>query len=86
MEVQEKMQLQKLGGIIALLGLGSILLSLFDYNLIVLAWVDFFGNTIGWIIKIGLIVTGAILYFKYDVDDVELNFSEDEDDKFPETN
>jgi hypothetical protein len=47
MEVQEKMQLQKLGGIIALLGLGSILLSLFDYNLIVLAWVDFFGNTIG---------------------------------------
>ncbi|TMM58886.1 hypothetical protein FEE95_05490 [Maribacter algarum] len=80
METQKKLQLQKSGGILALLGLGSILLSLFDYSFMVLAWIDFFGDTVAWIIRIGLIAIGLTLYFKYDVDDADLFFEEDEDE------
>lgn len=80
MEATQKSKLQKLGGILAFLGLGAILLCLFDYNFIVLAWIDFFGEIMAWVIRIGLIGVGLVLYFKYDVDDSELNFDEDEDD------
>ena len=79
MDVEQKLKLQKLAGILVFLGLGSIVLSLFDYNFVLLAWMEFFGTTIAWGIRITLVVIGAILYFKYDVDDSELNFDEDDE-------
>lgn len=77
------MKLQKIGGVLALIGLGSTILSLFDYNLLILAWVDFFGDTFAWFIRIGFMIIGILLYFKYDVDDTELYF-EDEEKENPE--
>lgn len=78
MEVEKKLKLQKIGGVLALIGLGSIIMSLFDYNLLILAWIDFFGDTFAWIIRIGFIIVGILLYFKYDVDDAELSFKDEE--------
>ncbi|MBN2436555.1 MAG: hypothetical protein JXK07_14950 [Spirochaetes bacterium] len=47
-----------------LLGIGvvSAVLSLINYNLRILLWVDMWGTTIGWLIRIGLIVGGAALF------------------------
>ncbi|WP_298474920.1 hypothetical protein [uncultured Maribacter sp.] len=80
MEVQQKLKLQRLGGVLALFGLGSIILSFFDYNFILLVWMDFFGPTLAWILRISLVIIGAVLYFKYDLDDAEV-FPEDYDDE-----
>ncbi|MGH1383108.1 hypothetical protein [Kordia sp.] len=43
----------------------SIILSIFNYNIRLLAWVDIWGNAMGWLIRILLILGGGILYFVY---------------------
>ena len=80
MEVQQKLKLQKLGGIIALFGLGSMILSFFDYNFVLLVWIDFLGTTLAWVFRVSLVIIGAILYFKNDLDDAEV-FPEDYEDE-----
>ncbi|MDY7395921.1 hypothetical protein UMM65_11750 [Aureibaculum sp. 2210JD6-5] len=55
--------MSKLGGYIAIFGVASIILSFFNYNLRILMWIDSWGTTVGWIIRIGLIVLGAALFF-----------------------
>lgn len=52
-----------LGGFLAISGIISIILYLIDYNLRILAWIDVWGETIGWIIRGGLIVVGVLLFF-----------------------
>ncbi len=54
-------KLSGLGGTLALVGLVSSVLSLVNYELVVLMWVDRWGTGIGWGIRIGLIVVGALL-------------------------
>lgn len=52
------------GGILlALMGIVSILLSLFNYNIRLLAWVDLWGDGMGWIIRILLIIGGGGLFY-----------------------
>jgi len=55
--------MSKLGGYLALFGIVSIILSFFNYNLKILMWIDNWGATTGWIIRGGLIVLGAVLFF-----------------------
>ena len=55
--------MSKIGGYIAIFGIASIILSFFNYNLRILMWIDSWGETTGWIIRIGLIVVGAVLFF-----------------------
>ncbi|PHR72862.1 MAG: hypothetical protein COA67_03940 [Lutibacter sp.] len=60
------------GLLLAALGIMSIVLSIFNYNIRLLAWVDAWGNTMGWVIRIALILGGGILYFffgSYDDDE-----------------
>lgn len=57
--------LGKAGIALALMGVASIILSVFNYNLRLLAWVDLWGDTMGWVIRIGLIVIGGTLFFVY---------------------
>ena len=52
-----------LGGFLAISGVISSILYLIDYNLKILAWIDSWGSTMGWVIRIGLIVAGVALYF-----------------------
>jgi hypothetical protein len=58
-----KSKIGKVGLFIAALGIMSIVLSFFNYNIRLLAWIDMWGDTVGWVIKISMIVVGAVLFF-----------------------
>lgn len=58
-----KVKLGKGGLLIAAMGIISIALSIFNYNIRLLAWVDLWGDTMGWVIRILLILIGGALYF-----------------------
>lgn len=58
-----KSKLGKGGLIFAAMGIMSIVLSIFNYNIRLLAWVDVWGNTMGWVIRFLLILVGGLLYF-----------------------
>ena len=47
----------------AIAGLASIVLLFMDMNLRILMWIDMWGETTGWIIRIGLLIGGALLFF-----------------------
>ncbi|MDB2462733.1 hypothetical protein N9W61_01350 [Algibacter sp.] len=51
------------GLLLAAMGIISAILSIFNYNIRLLAWVDLWGNTIGWIIRIALVIFGGALFF-----------------------
>lgn len=51
----------RLGFNLILFGLGSILLNFFKYEFILLMWVDNWGPTVGWAIRIGLVGLGVVL-------------------------
>ena len=53
------------GLLLAAIGIMSIVLSIFNYNIRLLAWVDLWGNAMGWVIRILLILGGGVLYFIY---------------------
>ncbi|HAS44093.1 MAG TPA: hypothetical protein DCS93_26685 [Microscillaceae bacterium] len=58
-------QLGKLGAFLFFFGLASALLSFFNYNLRLLLWVDLWGTTMGWIIRISFIVGGGLLFLLF---------------------
>jgi len=60
---QIKSKLGKGGLLLGAMGIISILLSIFNYNIRLLAWVDLWGNAMGWVIRILLIVGGVALYW-----------------------
>ena len=66
-----KEKLGKGGLLLGAMGIMSIILSIFNYNIRLLAWVDLWGNTMGWVIRIGLIVVGGALFFMFGSDDDE---------------
>lgn len=54
--------MKSLGMYMALAGIISIALSFMERNLSILAWIDNWGETVGWAIRIGFIVVGGALY------------------------
>ena len=63
--------LGSIGSYAAIFGILSTVLSFFDYNMSILIWVDMWGETTGWIIRIAMIVVGAILWFLFGREDEE---------------
>ena len=57
-----KSKIGKGGLLLAAMGIMSIILSIFNYNLRLLAWIDLWGNTMGWVIRTLLIVGGGVLF------------------------
>ncbi len=57
--------LSNLGGALALFGIISSVLYFLEMNLRILMWVDMWGPTVGWAIRGGLIVVGAVLFFAF---------------------
>lgn len=57
-----KQKLGKGGLLLAAMGIISMILSIFNYNIRLLAWVDAWGNTMGWVIRILLILGGGALF------------------------
>ena len=58
-----KSKIGKVGLLIAALGIMSIVLSFFNYYIKLLAWIEYFGPTTAWFIRIALIVVGGALFF-----------------------
>ncbi len=55
--------MRQIGTYLAIFGIGSIVLSFFQMEFKILMWIDTWGETTGWAIRIGMIVIGAILFF-----------------------
>lgn len=66
-----KLKLGKGGLVIAAMGIMSIVLYIFNYNIRLLAWIDLWGATMGWIIRILLILGGGALFFLFGRDEDE---------------
>lgn len=67
-----KSKIEKGGLLLAAMGIMSIVLSIFNYEIRLLAWINIWGSTIGWFIRILLILGGGALFFfygSYDDDD-----------------
>ena len=57
-----KAKIGQAGLALAAMGVISTLLYFFDYNVRLLKWIDLWGDTMGWIIRIGLIIAGGALF------------------------
>ena len=55
--------INKLAGLAAILGVLAIILNFLDRVPLVLAWIYSWGESTAWMIKIGLIVVGGIVWF-----------------------
>ena len=55
--------MKRIGSIMALLGIAAVVMNYLDRVPRLLMWIYNWGDTTAWIIKIGLIVVGAALYF-----------------------
>ena len=55
--------LQSFGIFLATMGIGSIALNQFGYELNLLSWIDNWGLTTGWTIRGAMIVIGGGLWF-----------------------
>ena len=61
--------MKRIGSFLAIAGIASAVFNLIGRELIIFMWIDTWGPTVGWIIRIGCIVAGAIMFFKgQDVD------------------
>ena len=67
--IMDQAQLSALKTTISLFGAGSIILHFLDMNFTILSWIDNWGNTIGWGIRIALVVIGVILFIIGGTDD-----------------
>ncbi|WP_298420477.1 hypothetical protein [uncultured Kordia sp.] len=54
--------MRTIGTYLAIFGIGSIILYFFDMQFRLLMWIDMWGESAGWAIRIGMIVLGAILF------------------------
>jgi hypothetical protein len=50
------------GKLLVFFGIGSAVLHLFDYEFKLLMWIDDWGPQVGWGIRIGMVVVGAVLW------------------------
>jgi len=60
-----KTKLGQGGLVLAAMGLISVLLSIFNYNIRLLAWIDSWGTTMGWVLRVVLILAGGVLFFLF---------------------
>lgn len=54
--------MKKWGGTLFFFGVGSMVLSFLNMQFVILAWIDLWGPTAGWAIRIGMAVVGGIMW------------------------
>lgn len=54
--------MKKWGGILFFFGAGSIVLYYLELQFVILSWIDNWGPTVGWTIRVGLTVLGAAIW------------------------
>ena len=55
--------MKSIGSTLLFFGFGTIALDLIGYQFVILAWIDIWGDTVGWAIRISMIVAGCVLFF-----------------------
>lgn len=60
-----KSKLGQGGLVLAAMGIISALLSIFNYNIRLLAWIDLWGSSMGWVLRIVLVLAGGALFFLF---------------------
>ena len=55
---------QRIGVILVVLAIGSILLKLVGMQILILFWMDQMGDVVGWILRVLLLVAGCVLVKK----------------------
>lgn len=60
-----KSKLGQGGLVLAAMGIISALLSIFNYNIRLLAWIDLWGSSMGWILRVLLVLGGGALFFLF---------------------
>lgn len=60
-----KSKLGQGGLVLGAMGIISALLSIFNYNIRLLAWIDIWGSVMGWILRIILVLGGGTLFFLF---------------------
>lgn len=55
--------MKNIGVYLLIAGIGSIILNQFGYEFTLLAWIDNWGQAVGWAIRGGAITVGAGLFF-----------------------
>lgn len=53
--------MKRLGLYLVIFGVGSMILSFMNMEFVILAWIDHWGPTVGWGIRIAMAVVGLIL-------------------------
>jgi hypothetical protein len=54
--------MKSLGGNMLFFGIGSIILHFLNMQFIILAWIDIWGPSVGWAIRIGMTAVGGFLW------------------------
>jgi len=54
--------LSSIGGFLALAGIISVVLYFIGWNLRILLWIDSWGTSVGWAIRMGITVVGLVLF------------------------
>lgn len=54
--------MKRLGGTLFFFGAGSIVLYFLNMEFIILSWIDHWGPTVGWGIRIGMAVVGGAMW------------------------
>ena len=54
--------MKQIGGYLFFFGVGSIVLYFLDMEFIILSWIDAWGPTTGWAIRITMSVAGGVLW------------------------
>ena len=57
-----KSKISSAGGFLFLLGVASIVMYFIGFVPKILVWIDMWGETIGWAIRIGITVLGGLLF------------------------
>ena len=54
--------MKSLGSTLLFFGIGTVVLNLVGYEFVILAWVDMWGETVGWLIRGAIFALGGILF------------------------
>ena len=55
--------MKSIGSTLLFFGIGTIVLNVIGFEFAILAWIDMWGETVGWAIRAAMIVGGGVLYF-----------------------
>lgn len=73
--------MRKVGGYMIFFGLFAIVLDYIERVPTILMWIYEWGDTIAWVIKIGLVAIGAVLYFMGTSKTEEIDSDEESEDE-----